>query len=141
VATLACENAKIAMSGQTTKLSSATIALVEVNAAGPTITAPTNAHIRVTAKSLVRCAMHPVKFSADMPCAVPCNILPCSERCGETLSCSHRYAVKILLPLNIVKSALPKLLKASWWITSCKPRMVTSTSTKIPSLCRHVAIS
>ena len=25
-----------------------------------------------------------------MPCAVPCEILPCSARCGENLSCGHR---------------------------------------------------
>lgn len=26
----------------------------------------------------------------QMPCAVPCSILPCSKRCGETVSCGHQ---------------------------------------------------
>ena len=25
-----------------------------------------------------------------MPCSVPCDILPCSERCGKTLPCGHQ---------------------------------------------------
>lgn len=32
----------------------------------------------------------PHQGKCKLPCAVPCNILPCSERCSNTLSCGHR---------------------------------------------------
>lgn len=52
----------------------------------------------------------------EMPCAVPCSILPCSERSGETLSCGHQRPLvcgEKCPPLNIVRSALPKISKVS----------------------------
>ena len=62
---LACGSAKIAISGLTTKSSSATMELVEVNAAGLITTAPIDVRARVTAKSLIRCIKHPIKCNAD----------------------------------------------------------------------------
>ena len=67
VDTLACESAKIAMSGLISKSSNVAIALVKVNAVDLTITAPIDALVRVTAGSLVRYANHPVKYNAGTP--------------------------------------------------------------------------
>jgi len=32
----------------------------------------------------------PHRGKCQMPCAMPCNLLPCSKRCSEILSCGHR---------------------------------------------------
>ena len=174
VDTLACASAKIAMSGLTTKSSSATMALVKINAAGLTATAHIDARARVTAKSLVHCVKPPVKCNAGTPgatknaknpahrvlkiarghahtvaaarCPAQCpaiffHVPKDVEKRSAAATSVHRFAAKSVLLRNIVKSALRNLSKVPWWITSCKPRMVTSNSTKIPSLCRHVTIS
>ena len=104
--------------------------------------APSFSHSEVSMRWLSR--ENEGEYSPRCPAQCPATFFHAPkdvEKCSAAATSVHPFGAKGVLLRNIVKSALRNVSKVPWWITSCKSRMVTSNSTKIPSLCRHVDIS
>lgn len=138
-ATLVCGNAKIAILELTDKSSNAAMMHAKVSR---TTTAPIDVCVSVTAKSLVRYVKH-LRSSVDtlnatknakspvhralkiahgrartVRCPAPSpavffHVPKEVEKHSAAAISVHWYAVKSVLPLNIVRSALPKISKVS----------------------------